>query len=77
MQTADLSTSQIRAQSATRAERILMRAATCFIVLPPRMTSVHKLYRELAPKVKRSNSVDAQVVLEDSAPRTTLFYYKT
>ena len=34
-------------------------------------------YRELAPKVKRSNLADALVVLEDSAPRTTLLYYMT
>ena len=36
---------------------------------------MHKVYRELAPKVKRSNLADALVVLEDSAPRTTLVYY--
>ena len=33
--------------------------------------------RELAPKFKRSNLADALVVLEDSAPRTTLRYYMT
>ena len=41
------------------------------------LAMINVCYRELAPKVKRSNLADALVVLEDSAPRTTLLYYMT